>query len=61
MIAFRDYLFADVSYDRRRIDRIDTAWCLNLALLTSISTFALWVAVFFINVSQARRTAKLRV
>lgn len=52
---FMDYLFADISYDRRRIDRIDTSWCLDLAVLSSVVTFLLWCGVFFINLRQARR------
>lgn len=53
---FMDYLFADVSYDRRRIDRIDTAWCLNLAITSSVGTFVLWCCICFINIVQMRRT-----
>lgn len=58
---FMDYLHPDVSFDRRRYDRINTAWCLILALLATCITFALWCGVFFINVVQARRTSKVRV
>lgn len=58
---FMDYLHPDVSFDRRRYDRIDTSWCVYLALLASCATFILWSAVFFINVAQARRTSKLRM
>lgn len=58
---FMDYLHPDVSYDRRRYDRIDTSLCLILALISTVATFGLWTAVFFINAAQARRTAKLRV
>lgn len=58
---FMDFLHPDVSYDRRRYDRINTAWCLILALIATIVTFGLWCAVFFINIAQARRTSRLRV
>ncbi|XP_031639702.1 uncharacterized protein LOC116351708, partial [Contarinia nasturtii] len=57
---FMDFLFSDVSFDRRRIDRIDTSWCLNLGILSSIGTFILWCSVFFINIVQARSTNRLR-
>lgn len=57
---FMDYTFDGVTYDRIRIDRIDTSWCLNLAMLSSCASFILWCGVFFINVAQARRTQKLR-
>lgn len=53
---FMDYLFADVSFDRRRIDRIDTSWCLNLAIISSMGSFILWCSVFYINIVQARRS-----
>lgn len=56
---FMDYIFTGAN-DRIRIDRIDTSWCLNLAMLSSCASFILWCGVFFINVAQARRTQKLR-
>lgn len=58
---FMDYIHPNLSYERQRYDRIDTAWCMRLASISTIATFALWSATFFINFSQARRTSKLRV
>lgn len=58
---FMDYIHPDVSYDRRRYDRIDTSWCMRLAVLSTVATFALWCGIFFVNLSQARRTSKLRI
>lgn len=53
---FMDYLFADVSYDRRRIDRIDTSWFLNLAIASSVGSLVLWCCICYINIVQMRRT-----
>lgn len=58
---FMDYLHPDVSFDRRRVDRINTSVCLVLALITTWLSVILWIAVFVINVIQARRTRKIRV
>ena len=58
---FMDYLVPDVSFDRRRIDRINSSICLVLALITAWATVVLWIAVFVINVIQARRSRSLRV
>lgn len=60
MVISRDYLFSDVSFERRRIDRIDTSWCLNLAVLSTVATSVLWCCVFFINVLQAKRSRTIR-
>lgn len=58
---FMDYLHPDVSFERRRIDRINTSICLLLGLITTWLTVILWIAVFIINVIQARRSRTLRV
>lgn len=58
---FMDFLHPDVSFDRRRIDRINTAACLVLALISVWISFALWIGVLVINITQARRTKSLRV
>lgn len=58
---FMDYLHPDVSFDRRRIDRINTSACLVLALIATWISVVLWIAVFVINVIQVRQSRKLRV
>lgn len=58
---FMDYLHPDVSFDRRRIDRINTSVCLILALITAWVGVCLWLGIFIINVIQARRSRNLRV
>lgn len=58
---FMDYIHPDFSFDRRRIDRINSSACLVLALITAWGTVVLWIAVFVINVIQARRSRGLRV
>lgn len=58
---FMDFLHPDVSFDRRRIDRINTAACLVLALISVWISVALWIGVLVINIIQARRTRSLRV
>lgn len=58
---FMDYLHPDVSFDRRRIDRINTSACLILALITAWASVCLWMGIFIINVIQARRSRNLRV
>lgn len=58
---FMDFLHPDVSFDRRRLDRINTAACLVLALIAAWMSVALWMGVLIINIVQARRSRALRV
>lgn len=58
---FMDYLHPDVSFDRRRIDRINTSACLVLALITAWLSVALWLGILVINGIQSRRSRHLRV
>lgn len=58
---FMDYLHQDVSYDRRRVDRINTSVCLVLALISAWCSVVLWLGIFIINVVKARRSRNLRV
>lgn len=58
---FMDYLHPDVSFDRRRIDRINTPLCLVLSLIGAWVSVILWLIVTIINVTQARTTRKLRI
>lgn len=61
VLDFMDYLHPDPSFDRRRIDRINTAACLVLALIAAWLSVALWLAIVVINAVQARRSRHLRV
>lgn len=58
---FMDYLHPDVSFDRRRLDRINTPMCLVLSLIGAWISVGLWLLVSIINVVQARNTRKLRM
>lgn len=58
---FMDYLHPDVSFDRRRLDRINTPMCLVLSLIGAWVSVGLWLVVSIINVVQARGTRKLRM
>lgn len=58
---FMDYLHPDVTFDRRRIDYINTPLCLVLSLIGAWLSVLLWLIVSIINIAQARTTRKLRV
>lgn len=58
---FMDYIHPDVSYDRRRIDRINTPAALITGLIASWLCVALWAAIAFITIRQARRSRRVRV
>lgn len=58
---FMDYIHPDVSFERRRIDRINTSACLILALISAFCGVVLWIAVFIINVIQSKRSRVVRV
>lgn len=61
VLDFMDYLHPDPSFDRRRIDRINTGACLVLALIAVWLSVVLWIVILVINVVQARRSRHLRV
>lgn len=61
VLDFMDYLQPDPSFDRRRIDRINTAACLVLALIATWVSVGLWLGILIINAVQARRSRHLRV
>jgi len=58
---FMDYLHEDISYERRREDKINTAATLVIALITSWICVVLWIAVAIINIRQSRASRKVRL
>lgn len=58
---FLDYLHPDVSYEKRRIDRINTPFALGLPLIATWFSFVGWIAVAIIAFSRARATRDVRV
>ncbi|XP_059617598.1 uncharacterized protein LOC132262357 [Phlebotomus argentipes] len=58
---FMDYIHPDVSYDRRRIDRINTPAALITGLIASWLCFVLWASIAYIAIRQARQSRRVRV
>lgn len=58
---FMDYIHPDVSYEKRRIDRINTPYAMGLPLIATWFAFIGWIAVAVVAVSRARATRDVRV
>lgn len=58
---FMDYIHPDVSYEKRRIDRINTPYALGLPLIATWFCVVGWIAVAVVAVSRARATRDVRV
>lgn len=58
---FMDYLHQDVSWDRRREGRINTAAALIIGLICSWTCIALWIWTVVIAAQRARASRRVRV
>jgi hypothetical protein len=61
VLDFMDYIHPDVNYERRRIERMDTAAALIIACICSWLCVGLWVAVTVVHSQQARQSRVVRV
>ncbi|XP_058058414.1 uncharacterized protein LOC131209374 [Anopheles bellator] len=61
VLDFMDYLHLDVSFDRRREGRINTAAALIIGLICSWTCIALWIWTVVINAKRATTSRKLRI
>jgi hypothetical protein len=61
VLDFMDYIHPDVNFDRRRIERIDTATALIIACIASWLCVGLWIAIAVVNIQQARKSRQVRV
>ncbi|ETN63811.1 hypothetical protein AND_004458 [Anopheles darlingi] len=61
VLDFMDYLHLDVSFDRRREGRINTAAALIIGLICSWTCILLWIWTVVINAKRARASRRLRI
>lgn len=61
VLDFMDYLHPNVSFERRRDDRINTSLALIIAIICSWLCVAGWIGILVVNVMRSRASRSVRV